>query len=257
MKQFHVYEDWTTEEHPRCFYVGKGDDDRVERLKRNRYHADVVSLYGHRRIVVYSTCDETEALDKETELILERHVHLRDPLYNGVGCNRTTGGQGNAGRIVTDETRTKISASKRGKTPNKIWSQAERDATSARMSKLHKGKKLSQEQRQFLSDRMADTNIKSKMIEKVTEKIREKYEDPIFKQKIIDTRCRGESSCSPLTEADVRQLRIEWETVDKITKGNKHHQSPARLFCQKWADEKHVTNQAIFAIVTRKTWKHV
>lgn len=99
---------------------------------------------------------------------------------------------------------------------------------------------------------MADTNIKSKMIEKVTEKIREKYEDPIFRQKIVDTRCRGEDvSHSIFTEDDVRLIRVEWESRDlSIRHGTK-------TFCEKWANAKMTTPMAVYLIVKRKTWKHV
>src|SRR5260221_3103689 len=100
MKQFHVYEDWTLEEVPRCFYVGKGDDDRVIRLKRNEHHTEVATHFGQRREVVFSSENELEAFDYERVLIKELHVHPRDPEYNGIGCNRTLGGQGNSGRVV-------------------------------------------------------------------------------------------------------------------------------------------------------------
>ena len=120
------------------------------------------------------------------------------------------------------------------------------------MSKLHKGKKLSQEQRQFLSDRMADTNIKSKMIEKVTEKIREKYEDPIFRQKIVDTRCRGEDVATAMfTITDVLLIRTQWEALDKSARGS------IRRFCVEWANKGKTTKEAVYAIVKRRTWKHV
>lgn len=258
MKQFHVYEDWTLEEQPRCFYVGKGDDDRVAKLQRNRHHADVVSLYGHDRRIVLSTLDEVEALDTERQLIIERHTHPKDFAYNGIGCNRTFGGQGNSGRIVSEETKAKISASKIGKTPNKVWTQEERDATSKRMSILHKGKTISEEHREVLHQRMSDPEIKSAMIEKVTASIQKKYATSEFRQKIIETRARGEATASPLSEEEIRQLRSEWELIDKTVKGGKWSGvSPSRQFCQKWADLKGVTNQAIYAIVLRKTWKHV
>jgi hypothetical protein len=253
MKQFHVYEDWTLEEQPRCFYVGKGDDDRVAKLQRNRHLTDVVSLIGHERRIVLSTFDENEALDFERRLIVERHTHPKDPDYNGIGCNRTLGGQGNSGRIVSDETKKKISESKKGKTSNKIWSQEERDATSKRMSILHKGKTISAEHKEILHQRMSDPEIKSAMIEKVTISIRNKYEnDEVFRQHIANTRVRGEKAGrSAFTEIDVRQMRIEWEQLDHSVRGSQ------RKFCLRWAEVKNVTKEAVYSIVKRKTWKHV
>lgn len=260
VKQWHVYEDWTLEETPRCFYVGKGDDDRASKLKRaSVQHTTIAQQLGQRRVVVMTSANETVVLNAERRVIAERHTYVNDPDYNGIGCNRTLGGQGNSGRIVTEETRRKISASKRGKTPNKVWTQAERDATSTRMSKLHKGKKLSEEHLSVLKARMADPDIKQDMIDKVTMSINAKYEnDPTFRQHVIDSRARGEQSASPFTEQEVRQMRDEWVLIDKSIKGSRWvGKSPAWVFCQRWATLKGVSSQAIRAIVTRKTWCHL
>jgi len=260
MGHWHVYEDWTLEVEPRCFYVGKGDDDRVIKLKRtNERHIEIVSQLGQRRVIVTTGFDELAILDTEKRVIAERHTYVNDPEYNGIGCNRTRGGQGNSGRVVTEETCRKISASKRGKTPNKVWTQAERDATSVRMSVLHKGKKLSEEHLDVLRTRMADPTIKQGMIDKVTASVNAKYEnDPEFRRHIKETRARGEASHSPLSDDEVKQMRVEWALVDKTVQGNKWSgPSPARQFCQRWAAFKGVSNQAIYAIVTRKTWRHL
>jgi hypothetical protein len=253
MKQFHVYEDWTLEETPRCFYVGKGDDGRVARLKRSGRHFEIATSLGQRRIVTLTTTSEGEALDFERKLILERHVHPRDPEYNGIGCNRTLGGQGNSGRIVTDETKQRISEAKKGKHPNKIWSDKERRATSERMSRLHKGKTISEEQKQLLREAMNDPERKQKMIAAVTAKINDKYaNDPEFAQRIRDTRVRGErSSQAHFTEQSVREMRQEWDATNRNCKGN------VKKFCEKWALVGSSTPMAVYYIVKRKSWKHV
>ncbi len=253
MKMFYAYEDWTTELSPRCFYVGKGDDDRIKRLKRGKYHSSVVKQYGQDRKIVFESIDETEALDEERRLIAIRHTHPHDPDYNGIGVNRTTGGQGNSGRIVTEETCRKISEAKKGKKPNKVWSQAERDATSKRMSLLHKGKKISEEQKEKLRKKSNDPIIKARMIEKVTIKIRDKYaNDPEFVQKIYETRCRGEHhGCAKLTELDVVALRKEWDIYISSLRG------ATKEFCQSHGDRLGVTPEAIYGIIKRKTWRHL
>ena len=122
MKMFHVYEDWTTELEPRCFYVGKGDDSRVAKLKRfNEHHLNVVSSLGQKRVVVFSTIDEKATFELERKLIKERHTYLKDPEFNGIGCNRTLGGQGPAGRTMSEETKKKLSIAKSGVPSNKVW----------------------------------------------------------------------------------------------------------------------------------------
>lgn len=250
-KTFYTYEDWTQEAEPRCFYVGKGDADRVAKPQRNRQHVQIVEAFGLDRRIVLTTDVEAEALALERKLIVERHTHPNDPQYNGIGCNRTLGGQGNSGRIVSEETCRKISETKKGKRPNKTWTQAERDAMSARMSVLHSGKKISDEHRAVLVARMADPVVKADMVEKVSRALNEKYQnDPAFKQRIIETRARGEQR-SNFTEVEVTSMRAEWDKLDRAVRG------AGTAFCRRWAQTKNVTKEAVFAIVTRKTWKHV
>lgn len=253
MKTFYVYVDWTLEDIPRCYYVGKGDESRVAKVKRNKLHSVIVEQFGHRRVIAFTTNDENLALEMETKLIIEHHVHINDVNYNGIGCNMTMGGQGKSGRIVTKETRQKISDKKKGITPNKIWSQEERDATSKRMSLLHKGKKISDSHKLILSQRMADENIKNEMIEKVTNSIREKYLDDDFYQRIVDSRARGiQNGMSVFTEEEVIMIRADWEQLEnKNVRGNTHK------FCVKWASLKNVTGETIYGIIKRRTWKHV
>lgn len=253
MKLYHVYEDWTLEETPRCFYVGKGDDGRVAKLKRqSKPHRDVVQTLGQRRVVVFTTEDESLALERERAVIQERHVHPRDPEYNGIGCNRTLGGQGNSGRIVSEETCRRISEAKKGKTPNKVWTQAERDATSARMSLLHKGKTVSDEHRQALRQRMTDPDLKREMVEKVSEALLVKNADPAFHQHIVETRARGETSGQArLSQDDVINIRNEWNTLDRTQRGS------ITRFCELWATRRNVTKENVMAVVKRKTWRHL
>jgi hypothetical protein len=254
MDHWHVYEDWTLEAKPRCFYVGKGDDDRVAKLKRtNERHAEIVSKLGQRRVIVATGPDELAILNAEKRVIAERHTYVKDPNYNGIGCNRTRGGQGNSGRVVSEATGQKISAAKRGKTPNKAWTQAERDATSARMSLLHKGKKLSKEHIDVLRVRMADPSIKQDMIDKVTASINAKYEnDHEFRQHIKETRVKGVKHPSArFTEQEVFQMRTEWAALDTSVRG------ATRQFCERWAVSHNVSTMAVYGIVTRKTWRHL
>lgn len=256
--KFYVYEDWTLEEQPRPFYVGKGKLERVFRLKRSKQHQHICELYGQRRMVVLETYDESEALEYEKERIKENHTHPRDPRYNGIGCNKTTGGQGNSGRIVSLETCKRISDAKKGKKTKKVWTQKERDDTSKRMSLLHKGRKLSDERKATIRKTMNDPIIKNKMKKSVSKSLKKKYEeDNDFYQHIVETRVRGEQSKSPFTNEEILQIRREWNDIDKTIKGTKNKKSPAGQFCQRWADFKNISYQAVYAIVIGKTWKHL
>jgi hypothetical protein len=99
---FYVYEDWTTEELPRCFYVGKGLKNRLRYKVRNKKHAATSAKYGMLRIVVLETKDEQEAFDRERELIQYRQTYAHKFEF---GCNFTLGGEGTTGRIVSEEER--------------------------------------------------------------------------------------------------------------------------------------------------------
>lgn len=52
---FYVYVDYTLEESPRPFYVGKDNEDRVNLVKRNSRHAATAEAYGMCREVVVLT----------------------------------------------------------------------------------------------------------------------------------------------------------------------------------------------------------
>ena len=102
--KFYVYVDYTKEEVPRPFYVGKGNSSRVLSLKRNAKHRGIAKKYGIERRQVFETVCEQEAFKRETELITELHTFVGDPECSDVSCNFTKGGEGIAGinqRTVT------------------------------------------------------------------------------------------------------------------------------------------------------------
>jgi hypothetical protein len=146
---WYVYVDWTKEEVPRPFYVGKGNSSRVLQLRRNKKHSLISEVYGIRREVVRTTKVEKVALNTERKLILK---HLTYAGSSEIGCNFTHGGQGTSGhhqspearqkireahlglcRPHTEATKHKMSLAKKGKPPN------------------NKGKSLSLETRQKMS----------------------------------------------------------------------------------------------------------
>ncbi len=104
---FYVYEDWTLEEQPRCFYVGKGTHSRVCQTRRNKFHTNIKQKYGMSRKVVFSTSDEEEAKNTEIRLIAERKTYVLD---GGWGANFTRGGEGSSGYKHTRLAREKITA---------------------------------------------------------------------------------------------------------------------------------------------------
>lgn len=91
--RFYVYGDWTTEPIPRCFYVGKGDGNRVRLLKRNKKHELVAKKHGCQRILIAAHVTSEAANNLEIQFITGYMTFQpRDP--HGIGCNFTRGGDG-------------------------------------------------------------------------------------------------------------------------------------------------------------------
>lgn len=92
--KFKIYVDFTTEDSPRAFYVGKGTEPRVKKRKRNKLHRVISEKYGLERKIVFETDNEQEAFEKETQLILEYNTYVYG---DGWGANFTLGGEGTSG----------------------------------------------------------------------------------------------------------------------------------------------------------------
>lgn len=92
--RFKVYVDYTTEETPRPFYIGKGTLARLRNIHRNKLHGTIAMKYGFNRRIMFETDDEQEAFTKERELIAEHNTFVYG---GGWGANLTLGGEGTSG----------------------------------------------------------------------------------------------------------------------------------------------------------------
>jgi hypothetical protein len=104
---WYVYIDWTTEQTPRPFYIGKGTQSRLQSESRNAFHDNVANKHGLKRETVFETNNEKDAYEYEIKMIAIHHTFIDDPAYNGIGTNFTTGGDG--GYTPSIVTRQKIS----------------------------------------------------------------------------------------------------------------------------------------------------
>jgi hypothetical protein len=135
------------------FYIGKGVDKRTRLFaRRNSHHQNITKKYGKENIVVRKLACESErhALDLEVQMIAK----LRTMGVNL--CNATNGGDGTSGRIVSPETRAKISANKKNpslETRKKISDARKNKSPEERayMSKIQTGRKASKETREKIS----------------------------------------------------------------------------------------------------------
>jgi hypothetical protein len=132
---FYVYIDWTLENLPRPFYIGKGSGRRKNDDRRNAHHHAIKTKYGLRREVVFTSPNEQDCFQKEQDLNTEHHTYVHDPLANSIACNYTQGGDGASGAKRSPETRARLAEANRGKT----LSRSTRKKLSVVMSERLKG----------------------------------------------------------------------------------------------------------------------
>lgn len=108
------------------FYVGKGKGRRAWNFThgRNPHHRSIIKKYGAENIIVttYPCADEAAAFELEKQMIAE-HPEL---------ANMTGGGEGSAGRPISDKTRAAFDAYRNAKVPK---SEAHRKVCSETLKK--------------------------------------------------------------------------------------------------------------------------
>lgn len=123
MQIFYVYEYLREDGTP--YYIGKGKDTRAWDP-----HVTVEKPTDLTRIkIIKENLSEADAHTLEIELIKQ---YGRKDLGTGILRNKTDGGEGTSGTVVSNETRAKMSAARKGKKLS--------DETRAKMSAVRKGK---------------------------------------------------------------------------------------------------------------------
>lgn len=195
MKKFYVYLHCRPNGTP--FYVGKGHGNRMDIFYgRNKHHKSVVKHYGSDSIVkvLYQYCDtESDAFSLEIGLI----AFFRDIGLKLV--NYSTGGEGNSGYVFTEEQRTKLSASQKGRkvsksTRDKISkSNKEHSVSEETIRKIiaaNTGRKWTQEALAKRSASIKGSKRTLEQREKISQGIKEHYSIPENRQ-MQSERCRG------------------------------------------------------------------
>ena len=138
MPQFYAYL-WLREDGT-PYYAGKG------KLNRAFRHPDglIKPPADKRRIRLFLLPDERDAFNFERMLI---KIFGRKDLETGCLRNRTDGGEGVAGKVVSIETRQKQSAAKKGK-PSAWKGKTASPETRLKQRLARLGRKLSEETRQ-------------------------------------------------------------------------------------------------------------
>ena len=95
------------------FYVGKGKSTRYKlKTCRSKYWYNIINKYDYDIIFLEENLNEKDAFELEKYWI--KRIGRKD-LKLGPLINFTNGGEGNSGKILSDETKEKISKSKLGK----------------------------------------------------------------------------------------------------------------------------------------------
>jgi hypothetical protein len=131
------------------YYIGKGKGDRINSKKRSIKPPKDKS----RIIYLKQNLTEEEAFKHEIYMI---DVFGRKDLGTGILYNRTYGGEGSSGAIISDETRRKLSEANKGNT--NFLGKNHSEEHKRKMSELNKGKTLSDETRKKLSEAHKNTS---------------------------------------------------------------------------------------------------
>jgi len=239
MTIFHTYIDWTLEDLPRAFYIGKGNEYRTRNPERNQKHKHVRNTFGHRREIVFSSQDEQECLDHEVQLIQEHHTfYLDEHADKDIACNFTKGGDGATGWVPTESQRKNISNGvKKAHQENSEYAAGISRRAKIRMNDPTFVKKVSE-------------SIKEAFKKMPQEKLNEIHRKSALSNVGRISPQRGTGSWrTTLTDELVRQIKCDYSHLIESDKKVKVIKS----LCEKYQQG----YNAIFKIVSGVTWKHI
>lgn len=178
------------------FYIGIGKYRKraFNKIDRSIYWKRIVNKYGYSVDVLVDGCSAEEAQKIEIGLI---NSYGRSDLGLGSLINKTDGGDGGCGLLVSEETKLKISKSKKGKKQS--------DESNKKRSETLKGRKHSDESNRKRSNTLIghkhseDTKLKiskackGKIPKPISEETRNKfYEISINRGTLICPHCNKE-----------------------------------------------------------------
>ena len=196
------------------YYIGKGAGKRI--YSKNRKGLKPPKDKS-RIIFLKKNLTEQEAFKHEIYMIA---VFGRIDLGTGILYNRTNGGEGGSGAIISDETRRKISEAKKGKTHS--------EETKRKMSDIHKGKTLSEEHKIKLSKANKGRTRSEETKRKIGEGHKGKTLSEETKTKISEAKkgkIPSEETIRKLSEANKGKTHSE-ETKTKMSEIKKGENNP-------------------------------
>ncbi len=196
------------------YYIGKGNGKRA--YERNRWEIKPPKD-KFRILILKQNLNEEEAFRHEKYMI---SVFGRKDLGTGILRNRTNGGEGPSGVLVSKETRKKLSELRKCKysgEKNPMYGKSHSEEVRKRMSESHKGKLIPEEVRKRMSKSHKDKSHSTKRKRKMSEskKGRKWWNDGCGNTKFV-VECPGDG-WFPGRNEEVK--RKHSETV----KGEKNH----------------------------------
>ena len=136
------------------FYIGIGSENRANSMiGRNKFWKNIYNLYGCEVEILAINLTWEDACEMEKVLI---SWFGRRDLGLGTLVNLTDGGEGNVGWVASDETRARMSKSKKGKLSHNYGKKASKEAKE-KMSISATGRKHSEESKE--KNRIASSNV--------------------------------------------------------------------------------------------------
>lgn len=157
------------------FYIGIGLSEKraYEKIKRNQFWHNIVTKTDYEVEILFNDISWEFAKNKEKEFI---NLYGRCDLNKGTLCNLTDGGDGTMNRKHTQETKLKMSKSRKGKLKSTEWKN--------KISESHKGMTITESTRQKLIDSHKGKTIPQEQKDKIRNALKNRYFSPEHREKI-------------------------------------------------------------------------
>lgn len=202
------------------YYIGKGTAKRLYVKGRK----DIRPPKDKSRIIfLKQNLTEEEAFKHEIYMI---SVFGRKDLRTGILHNRTNGGDGSSGVIVSEETKRKMSEANKGKSLSQAtkrkMSEAKKNQTEEtrkKISQANKGRKYNEEQRKLMSERSKGRKHSEETKKKMSDQRKGRVFSEEHKQKIREALSgikRSEETKKKISE--VTKGRVPWNKGKSLGK---------------------------------------
>jgi hypothetical protein len=211
------------------FYIGIGSDDSYFRAnkksQRNIHWKRIVSITDYEIEILVDNLNWDEAKKKEKEFIT---LYGRCDLGNGCLVNMTEGGDGTVGKIMSNETKQKLSNSIKEWNKTRVISDYQRQKASNQFKKLNKDPKFQQKRIESLRSSTKlkeynDSRIGIPSGYKHTEEMKKKLSELKMGKKLEFE--QYSKKCKPLVQLTLDgQFVKQWESARQVQRETKYLQ---------------------------------